>query len=89
MVKKSARCTRRTHSPAFKAQVALDAMRDDETMAELCKEYEVHASQILDCKRQLLEGLPTSSVPTAESCHRWTWRRCTPRSASWRWRTMF
>jgi transposase-like protein len=56
MVKKSARRTRRTHSPAFKAQVALAALRDDKTMAELCKEYEVHASQILDWKRQLLEG---------------------------------
>ena len=56
MVKKSARRTRRTHSPAFKAQVALAALRDDKTMAELCKEYEVHASQVLDWKRQLLEG---------------------------------
>ena len=56
MVKKSARRTRRTHSPAFKAQVALAALREDRTMAELCKEYEVHASQILDWKRQLLEG---------------------------------
>lgn len=56
MVKKSARRTRRTHSPAFKARVALAALREDKTMAELCKEYEVHASQILDWKRQLLEG---------------------------------
>lgn len=56
MVKKSARRTRRTHSAAFKAQVALAALRDDRTMAELCKEYEVHCSQVLDWKRQLLEG---------------------------------
>ena len=56
MVKKSARRTRRTHSPAFKARVALAALRDDKTMAALCKEFEVHASQILDWKRQLLEG---------------------------------
>jgi transposase len=56
MVKKSARRKRRTHSPAFKAQVALAAMREDETMAELRKEYEVQASQILAWKRQLLEG---------------------------------
>ena len=58
MVKRSARRTRRTHSPAFKAQVALAALRDDKTMAELCKEFEVHASQILDWKRRLLEGAP-------------------------------
>jgi transposase-like protein len=56
MVKKSARRTRRTHSPAFKAQVALAAVRDDKTMAELCKEFELHASQVIEWKRQLLEG---------------------------------
>ena len=36
--------------------MALAALREDKTMAELCKAYEVHASQILDWKRQLLEG---------------------------------
>jgi transposase-like protein len=56
MVKKSARRTRRTHSPAFKAQVALAALRDDKTMAELCKDFELHASQVIEWKRQLLEG---------------------------------
>jgi transposase len=56
MVKKSARRTRRTHSPAFKAQVALAAVREDKTMAELCKEFELHASQVIEWKRQLLEG---------------------------------
>jgi hypothetical protein len=33
--KKSARRTRRTHSPAFKAQVALAAVREDKTLAQL------------------------------------------------------
>jgi transposase-like protein len=56
MVKKSARRTRRTHSPAFKARVALAALRDDKTMAELCKDFELHASQVIEWKRQLLEG---------------------------------
>lgn len=56
MVKKSARRTRRTHSPAFKARVALAALRDDKTMAELCKEFELLASQVIEWKRQLLEG---------------------------------
>ena len=56
MVKKSARRTRRTHSPVFKARVALAALREDKTMAELCKEFELHASQVIEWKRQLLQG---------------------------------
>jgi transposase len=47
--------SRRSHSPAFKAKVALAALREDKTMAELCKEFELHPTQINEWKRQLLE----------------------------------
>ena len=46
---------RRKHSPAFKAKVALEAVRGERTVAELAQQYEVHSSQIADWKRLLLE----------------------------------
>ncbi len=53
--KSSGRRGRRSHSAAFKAKVALAALREDKTMAELCKEFELHPTQINDWKRQLLD----------------------------------
>ena len=55
MVKKSARRSRRTHNPAFKAQVALAAIREDKTLSELAAQFELHPNQITEWKRQLLE----------------------------------
>ena len=48
MVKKSARPTRRNHTPAFKARVALAALLEDQTMPGLCQDFELHASQVID-----------------------------------------
>jgi transposase len=47
--------SRRNHSPAFKAKVALQAIRGDKTLAELAQQHQVHATQIGAWKQQLLE----------------------------------
>jgi transposase-like protein len=46
---------RRNHSPAFKARVALDALKGNQTIVELSERYQVHPNQITDWKKQLLE----------------------------------
>ena len=43
--------SRRNHSPAFEAKVALDAIRDDKTLAELAERHDVHPNQITAWKR--------------------------------------
>ena len=50
-----ARRKRRNHSPTFKAQVAVAALKGDKTLAELAQQYDVHPNQITDWKSQLLE----------------------------------
>jgi transposase-like protein len=47
---------RKRHSPAFKAQVALEAAKQTKTIAELAKQFQVHPVQISAWKKQLLDG---------------------------------
>ena len=48
MSKSSARRTRRVFNSEFKAKVALAALREDKTLAELCQQFELHPTQIVE-----------------------------------------
>ena len=51
-----ARRARRTHSPAFKAKVALAAIKGEKTLADLAQQHDVHPNQITAWKAQVLDG---------------------------------
>ena len=67
MVKKSMRRTRYTHSPVFKARIALAALREDKTMAELCNKFECTPRKLRNANTSCSKVLPTflaSLAPT-------------------------
>ena len=49
--------SRRKFTSKFKTKVALEAIRERQTLSELAKKYEIHATQISTWKKTLLEGM--------------------------------
>ena len=70
---------RRNHSPAFKAKVALAAVKGDRTIAQLAEHFDVHPNQITIWKSQLEAsaseifgpggGTPATPVVDVKSLH--------------------
>ena len=56
---------RRNHTPAFKAKVALAAIKGDRTLAELAEQFDVHPNQITSWKAQLEDGAADVFGPAA------------------------
>jgi putative transposase len=50
---------RKGHNGAFKAKVALEAVKGEKTLAQLSSEFGVHANQIGQWRKQLLRELPS------------------------------
>ncbi len=77
---------RRNHTPAFKAKVALAAIKGDRTLAQLAEQFDVHPNQITSWKAQLEGGAadvfgPGSGNgamhPTCRGrCRKPIWRSC-------------
>jgi len=52
-----ARQKRRVLSASFKARIAIEALREEKSLAQLASKYDIHANQISAWKRQAREGL--------------------------------
>lgn len=50
---------RRNYDENFKTKVVLEALKEQKTLAQLSGEFELHANQISDWKKQAILGLPT------------------------------
>lgn len=48
---------KRKHPTSFKAKIALELIRETETIAQICSKYSIHPSQATAWKKQALDGL--------------------------------
>lgn len=58
---------RRNYSPTFKAKVALEAVREQSTVAEISRRHKVHANQVYKWKQELLANMARAFEPSGSS----------------------
>jgi transposase len=82
---------RKTHSPQFKAKVALAAIQNDETTSQIASRFGIHPTMVSTWKRQMLEGAPDIFDKSHQSKNRPKPEptNSTARSANSRWKTIF
>ncbi|KZL05061.1 Transposase [Pseudovibrio sp. Ad26] len=82
---------RRNHSPAFKAKVALAAIRGEKTLSELAQDFDVHANQIKQWKKQALATMPDvfGADKQAKQEYEVDIKRLHAKIGSWLWRMIF
>ena len=83
---------RRNHSSAFKAKVALSAVKGERTVAELAEQFDVHPNQIQDWKKRLVEGAEDvfgGNAVEAQHNEKEVEKLHAKIGRSWRWRTIF
>jgi transposase len=76
---------RRRFSADFKAKVALEALKGEQTLSELAARFDLHPNMIAQWKRQATEGMAEVFATKGRGTRRWGRHRsksCMPRSAS-------
>jgi transposase-like protein len=58
---------RKQYSPSFKAKVALEALKDKETLAQLSKKFQVHPTQIGKWKQEFLSRAASLFAKSTEA----------------------
>jgi transposase len=81
--------TSRNHGAAFKAQVALAAVKGDKPRVELAEPFSVHPTQITEWKQHRLARAADVFGGTTPKPDGRISRCSTRRSGNWRWRMIF
>src|SRR3954466_4579999 len=84
--------TRRNHGSAFKAKVALEALKGEQTVAEIASKHGLHPTLVTEWKRQLAEGASAvfekGPARPRRPARRWS-ASFTSKSASRKWNWIF